>query len=201
MSYFLAPLLSYVLLYKYAMLFAVVFSAAVVLPLPVNTLMVAVGAFASQGYFSFSLSLAVAVAANAAGDLVDYLIVRRYKRLPFLRKRERSPWIVRLEGYVRTHAGFTVFVTRFVGSVSVVTNALAALAGVSVGTFLVFDVLGNLADFFVVTSFGFLVGSYWEQYSGLMSTVGAILLVSLVLFLAAKAVARRRENGREGPAT
>ena len=80
MSNFVALLLSFLLLYKYWALFAVIFVAAVLVPLPTNSVLLAAGAFASQGYFSFWLSLAVAVGANIAGDCFDYFLARRYGR-------------------------------------------------------------------------------------------------------------------------
>lgn len=49
----LSSLPSYVLLYKYVAIALVVYSGAVILPLPANAMLLAVGAFASQGYFSF----------------------------------------------------------------------------------------------------------------------------------------------------
>src|SRR5262249_21568251 len=74
----LNPILSYVLLYKYATIALVVYFAAVILPLPSNAMLLAVGAFASQGYFNFWAALATAVIANTLGDLTDYAITRRW---------------------------------------------------------------------------------------------------------------------------
>ena len=74
----LAALLSWLLLYKYIALFAIVYSAALLLPLPVNATLLAVGAFSSQGYFNFWLSLAIAVTANTLGDLTGYAITRHW---------------------------------------------------------------------------------------------------------------------------
>jgi membrane protein DedA with SNARE-associated domain len=74
----LALILSYLLLYKYLAIFILVFSAAVIIPWPVNTAILAVGAFSSQGYFNFWISLAVAISANVSGDLFDYWLTRKY---------------------------------------------------------------------------------------------------------------------------
>ena len=49
MSSILSPLLSFLLLYKYVGLLVFTFADAVILPLPGNTILLATGAFASQG--------------------------------------------------------------------------------------------------------------------------------------------------------
>src|SRR5271154_2498974 len=68
----LSSLLSYVLLYRYVTIALVVYFSAIILPLPSNAMLLAVGAFASQGYFNFWGALTVAVIANTLGDLTDY---------------------------------------------------------------------------------------------------------------------------------
>jgi len=46
--------LSYLLLYKYVVLFLVVATASFGLPVPATALMMAAGAFIAQGYFDFA---------------------------------------------------------------------------------------------------------------------------------------------------
>src|SRR5271154_1887490 len=74
----LSSLLSYVLLYRYVTIALVVYFSAIILPLPSNAMLLAVGAFASQGYFNFWIALVTAVVANTLGDLTDYGITRKY---------------------------------------------------------------------------------------------------------------------------
>lgn len=47
-------LLSYLLVYKYTILFCVITGASFGIPLPATALIMAAGAFAAQGYLSFS---------------------------------------------------------------------------------------------------------------------------------------------------
>ena len=68
----LGPLFSGLLLYKYVVLFIAVFLAGLGLPIPSGTLLVAVGAFASQDYFNLWISFIVALLANIFGDLSIY---------------------------------------------------------------------------------------------------------------------------------
>ncbi len=144
MSGFAGVLLSFLLLYKYWALFGVIFLACGHRAVPVHTVLLATGAFAGQGYFSFFLSLLVAVAANTLGDAVDYFLARRYGRRALSILHIRLPWYVEhLEAFLTGYPGPTIFVTRFVGTVEEVVSFLSGFTGVSFGTFLIYDVLGN----------------------------------------------------------
>src|ERR1700733_15170510 len=111
----LGAFLSFLLLYKYVALFAFIFTAAVILPLPDNSILLATGAFASQGYFEFWISLLVALVANVAGDLVGYFLAKRWGKAALSRLRVRVPWYIdRLDGYLKKHPRRSIFLTRFV---------------------------------------------------------------------------------------
>ena len=175
MSSVVGVLLSFLLLYKYWALFAVIFLAAVIVPFPSNSLLLATGAFASQGYFSFPLSLTIATVANVLGDCTDYFLARRYGRRMFPLLHTNLPsYIERLEGFVRKHPGPTIFVTRFVGTVEEIVSFLSGFIPVSFGTFLLYDLLGNLLSIWIVLYAGFFLGIYWQDFSGLFSTLGWI---------------------------
>ncbi len=184
MESFLAPLLSYLLLYKYIALFAVVYLSAVILPLPSNAMLLAVGAFSSQGYFSFWVSLTVAVVANTLGDLTDYGIARKWggavvrvlrlNKLLFFRE---------LEQELRSDAAVTVFTTRFAGALSAPANFLAGIALVPFGTFLWCDFLGNVIEPFAALFLGYLAGDHWNNFSGPLSIIAAIVAVLVMLFV------------------
>jgi membrane protein DedA with SNARE-associated domain len=194
MDFLLAPLLSYLLLYKYVALFVVVYSVAVILPLPSNVMLLAVGAFSSQGYFSFWLSLAVAVVANTLGDLTDYVIARKYGDAVVRTLRlNKFAFFLQLEKELRTDAAITVFTTRFAGILSTPASFLAGVAKVPLGTFLWCDVLGNVIEPFVALSLGYLAGDYWTDFSGPLSLIAGIVAVGVVLFVLVR-IYRRMER-------
>jgi len=62
--------LSYLLIYKYAILFSVVFVTSFGLPLPATALIVAAGAFAAQGYFDFWNIFVCVFIASTLGDIL-----------------------------------------------------------------------------------------------------------------------------------
>jgi membrane-associated protein len=182
MNSFVALLLSLLLLYKYWALFLIVFVSAIILPLPTNFLLLATGAFASQGYFSFSISLIVAVGANIVGDCLDFFLARQYGRRVIKMLRIRTPaYIERLEHYVEHHPGPTIFLTRFVGTADPLANVLSGFVGVPFSLFLLYDFLGNLVSIGGVLYAGYFLGVHWQDVSGLLSIVGWILVAFVVI--------------------
>ena len=70
--------LSYLLLYKYTTLFIIVFLAGFCVPIPINILLMAVGALSLEGNFNFYLALVTGSIANLLGDVAALFIFRRY---------------------------------------------------------------------------------------------------------------------------
>ncbi len=183
MSGLFQSLLSLLLLYKYGALFVVIFFSALALPLPISSLLLATGAFASQGYFSLPLSLTVAVGANILGDHFGYFLARRYGRQALKILRIRVPaYLERLERSVVKRPGPAIFFTRFVGATDVLANLVAGFIGIPIGTFLLYDFLGNCASTGGILYAGYLLGTNWQDFSSLFNIAGYILLGLIVIF-------------------
>jgi membrane protein DedA with SNARE-associated domain len=168
---------------------------AIILPLPVNFLLLAIGAFSSQGYFNFWVSLAVAVAGNTLGDLTDYGITRKYGEavIRFLHL-SNSKFFLQLKKELRTDAAITVFTTRFAGSLSSIANFTAGLVEVPFGTFLAYDVLGNFIEPGVALALGYAVGDYWNDFSGTLELLAGIVAVGVIIFILARIYRRMRKS-------
>lgn len=187
----LAALLSWLLLYKYAALFAIVYSAALLLPLPANATLLAVGAFSSQGYFNFWISLAVAITANTLGDLTGYAVTRHWgETVTHALRLNKFRFFDQLAEEFRTDAAVTVFLTRFTNSLSTISNFLAGLVKVPFGTFFFYDLMGNIIEPGVVLSFGYLVGDYWNKFSDTFEIITGIIAVIVVMFVLSR-ISRR----------
>lgn len=183
----LATLLSWLLLYKYVALFAVVYVGALILPLPVNAALLAVGAFSSQHYFNFWLSLAVAIIANCLGDLTGYAVARHWGETVIRALHLNNfRFFGHLAEELRTDAIITIFITRQAGYLSTIANFLAGLVKVPFGIFLFFDFIGQIVEPLVALSIGYLVGNYWSDFSGSFEIVTGIVGVVIVIFILAR---------------
>lgn len=175
-------LLSYLLLYTYIVLFAVVFLAAVALPLPTSTMMLAAGAFAGQGFLSLPVAFAVAMAANISGDLLGYCLARRYgERVVDLLRKKPTVYEHSLDRFIDRHPGAVVFLSRFAGTLDPAVNILAGWAGVPLAPFLWNDFLGNLVAIGGIMYLGYVVGANWLAIVDIVSTAGILIGIAVLL--------------------
>jgi membrane-associated protein len=161
----------------------VVFAAAIIVPFPDSTMLIAAGAFASQGYFSLTLTLVTALIANILGDLVDYTLTNRWGyRIIKEHHIRKMPYFNRVEQFVKSNAGITIFVSRFAGTIGPLVNFLSGLADIPLSKFIFFDSIGNAVDIAALLVIGYFLGQYWQDFSGIVDTVGWIIIVGIVMY-------------------
>ena len=195
MTSLLSSILSYILLYKYATLFAVMVLAGIGAPLPIDILLTAVGAFTNQGYLGFLPALVIASAGNVIGDVIDYFIFRRYGHAVLREKYiSKYSYFLRLERYVQEHAGLAIFVSRFVGILGPLVNFLAGFTKVSAERFIAFDILGNLCETGLLLGIGYLVGDAWSSVSSLVTLGEGLLLVAILIWIVFQAIRKNRSH-------
>jgi membrane-associated protein len=185
MSYFLSGLLSFLLLYKYWAIFIIVLTGGILIPWPTNTLLLATGAFASQGYFNLALAFTIAVIANVMGDSIGYFLTYKWG-FRFIKERHvnRNRYASTITEYMQSHVGLTVFTTRFLGSLDPLTNFLAGLIKIPYKKFVLWSALGNGTDIAVCLLGGYFLGSVWQDFSGITNTMGWILLIVVIINIA-----------------
>ena len=182
MNFLLSGILSFLLVYKYPALFLMVFISAILVPFPVDTTLVAVGAFASQGYFSAIIAFVAAFLGNVLGDITSYVIWRYYGRAIIREKyAKKYKFFPQLESYTRKYAGPTVFASRFVGVLGPIVNFLCGYGRASFDVFLLGSVSGNAVDTAWPLILGYAVGSSWENFSGLVTILGSIIAVLAII--------------------
>jgi membrane-associated protein len=129
------------------------------------------------------------------GDVIDYALARYYGPRIFEKfKINKHYYFERLEHGVREHAPLTVFITRFVGPLDLFVNLFAGSIKISAVTFITYDILGNFISNFAVLTVGYLAGSYWQNFSSLISIAGWILFVIIILFLVIRVFIRRQHR-------
>lgn len=183
-------LLSYLLLYKYAVLFFVVTSASFGLPIPATALLIAAGAFAAQGYFDLYSIFIYGFFASILGDIAGYFISFRYGRNIFIRVGLKglltSPRFQALETLFAHHSTSTIFSSRFLTtSLGPSVNILSGLTKISYKKFLFYDIVGELLYVVLFSGLGYIFSDQWEtisQISGDMSTILVLAILLLVLF-------------------
>ena len=183
MDYLLTSLLSFVLLYKYAAIFVIVFLSGLILPLPSNTLLLAAGAFASQGYMNAAIVFAVALVSNVLGDSLGWALTRFWgTRVITSERLKRYSSLTRVEGFVHEHLRLTIVATRFLGIPGVIVNFLCGLSGVPYRRFVLYDAIGNALDVALFVVLGYALGNFSENFSNIAQLTGWIVLVVLLIF-------------------
>lgn len=186
MSYFFDFLFAYLLLYKYLAIFVLVFLAAVIYFLPTNSILITIGIFTGQGYFSLPLSLTVAVLAASLGDSFDYWLARRYgdRIMAWLLRRRLN--LMAWRAYLDKHGGDLVILSRLTGSTSLATSYLAGWLNFPRSAFIRGSVIGNLLAVLLMFAVGFVIGAHWEsvEESVRLSAVFFIALVILAAWIA-----------------
>lgn len=193
--------LSYLLIYKYAILFLVVFLTSLGLPLPATALIVAAGAFAAQGYFDFWSILACVFVASVLGDLSGYFVSLRYGRVILMRigfgRILSSSNFLALEKIFRNRSITAIFYSRFLLThLGPSINLLSGLSRITPRKFITYDILGEILYAFIFTSLGYVFANQWEMISSISQDVITILVL-IVLLLILFAVLWRMRNGKK----
>jgi len=198
MSYLLTSLLSSLLVYKYVAISLVVFLAGLLVPLPSNTLLLAAGAFASQGYLNAPAVFLIALVSNVFGDSLGYSLTRFWgTRIITKARLDRFAAVEKIEQFVNRHVRLTILATRFIGTPGVIVNFLCGLAGVPYRRFLLYDVIGNALDTALFLVIGYILGVYSESYSYIADLVGGIVLVAALIYLIFKLFLRKDASASE----
>lgn len=198
MSSILALALSYVLLYKYLALFIMIFGAALVLPIPSNVVMIAVGVFCNQGYMDPVASFAVIFLANVLGDLTGYFLTRHYGQSLWQKLIRRQPaYFINLERYIKTSAGWTIILTRFINTVGFAVNLLCGLVKLPFRRFLGWDIVGNILGVSSMMIIGFVFSKYWGQAADFANLFSLGLMFILIISVVIKITSWNRHQPPE----
>jgi membrane-associated protein len=173
--------------------------AFVGLAVPGETAVVVGGVVASNGEVELVPLIALVGLAAAAGDLVSFLIGRRYGPALLERHGERlrldEARIGRVEGFYARHGGSAVLLGRFVGIVRAVSPFVAGTSGLPLRRFVPWSLLGALlwATAFTLVGYGF-SESFAESGDAAARIAVGIALV-LALAYAAFTALRARSGG------
>lgn len=190
-------LLTGLLNYGTTLLFLVLFFAAVGVPLPATMLVIAAGAFASQGFLSAGGATIAAFVGSVVGDQCSYLLGRfAAKRLPATLR--DSPTGVRAALSFARWGGWSVFLSRFLFTpIALPVNLLAGSTRYAWARFSTASVAGEATWIILFGSLGYLFADRWETLSqavgdGLGLVTGAALVAIGIGLLSVRRFRRRR---------
>jgi membrane protein DedA with SNARE-associated domain len=190
MNVILSAILSYLLLYKYTALFVVTYLSSLLLPLPSDTALLAMGAFAGQAYLSIYITISLAFIASILGDLTGFVIARRYGKKFLIKiglsKMLSSKKFISLEKFITNNYGQTIFISRFIGQVGPFVNILSGLSKISYKKFFTYAAIGELANVLMLGIAGYFLGSEWEDFTIVVELIGIGLVVMIIAFIFSK---------------
>lgn len=181
MNFILTHLLAFLIVYKYQSLFAIVFIAAFIFPLPSTWSLVIASGFAAQGYMNIYAVIAIGLIANILGDNLGYFIGRVYGR-KFLYKIgfgwifERE-WFLKLQDNFKNHSGKSIFISRFVTEIGPAVNFLSGIRKIEYKKFLFYEVLGEAIDVLLYSLGGFIFGKAWIYVYPILNKVWILIIL------------------------
>lgn len=190
MNFLLTHFVPYLLLYKYVAVFAVAFVAAVIIPIPSGSVLMATAAFASNGYFNITWVIVISIIANILGDNLSYYLGHKYgkKTLEHIgfRKVLASENFKTVEQRFKKHPGLIVFVSRFEVVSTLSVNLLSGMGKISYKNFLAHEVVGSIAQVCMYAYIGYTFGDNWQLISSvigkLVLTILCIIVVGFIFF-------------------
>ncbi len=187
MDFLLNVILPSILIYKYFAIFLITLLAALALPVPPGAFLMTSAALASQGYFSFFWVVFIGSLGNIIGDNIGYFLAKKYGKYVFykmgLRKSIESDRYKRIEKRLIEHSGFVIFVTRFEVFSNLAVNIMCGISRLSYKKYLIFEVLGEVAQVLLYCSIGYVVGDNWKVINTLMNKSLVYTGLILVMFV------------------
>jgi membrane-associated protein len=191
-DYTLVFLLGYLVFYKYLLIFVVAFLSGLMLPLPVNVLLLAVGSLTGL-YFNFFIAMFTACVANTLGDTGSFLFFRQFGH-KILREKyaSRYKFFTNLEKFFQRNSGLCIFISRIIGVFSTPTDFISGYSKVKISKFMILSFFGNLAFAFIFLSIGHFVGDRWLGAAENVAYVSWGIVIIFTIYIL-KAVLRKEE--------
>jgi membrane-associated protein len=201
-------LLTWLLLYGYPLLFAVVLVGSLGAPIPNNILILAAGGLAAEGDLELPIVLAVVFGAAILGDLAVFAVCRRLGEHAVVRYGARVGLTRDRLAAARTRfgtwVGLSVFLTRWLLTpLALPAGVLAGIGRYSASAFVGCAVAGELLWTAGYVGVGYLFGESWSgildtasDSAGLVAALGvAVLALGLLVYLRAKGSAPSAQPG------
>ncbi len=170
----------------YLLAFATVFLETGVAPfffLPGDTLLFSLGLFAHQGLIRLEIIIPVLIIAGFVGNLIGYYLgsfVREKHHSSRLLRNIPDKYIKKTELFYQKYGSWTILISRFVPVVRTIAPFLAGVSRMNYKRFVALSAIGGVIWASVVTTVGFLFGTYIDVGQIVYLAVGLMLLASIL---------------------
>jgi membrane-associated protein len=150
--------------------------------LPGDTLLFALGIFASQGIVSTGVIIGVLIVAALLGNLVAYYLgsfIRDKRETSKVLRKVPEKYIIKTESFYQKYGSWTVVLSRFIPVVRTVAPFLAGVSHMNYKKYTTFSVLGGTAWVVAVTFLGFILGGQFSISGGFNLAVGLMIAASV----------------------
>lgn len=187
-------LLTQIINYGVPMIGLIVFLGALGVPVPGTLIVIAAGAFSSQGILSWPVAALIGLTCAALGDSLSYGM-GYYARKPMLKRFSgKSAW-VHAEEYFQRWGGMSVFFSRFlITTIAVPVNLLAGTGDFPYKRFILFDLAGEIIWVLGFGGLGYLFSNEWEVVGDFLSNFGGLMLGVVVLGIGVRLTIRWMKN-------
>jgi membrane protein DedA with SNARE-associated domain len=187
MDYLLQTIIPYLLFYKYTTIFVIAFGAALIVPIPSGSILMAASAFASVGYFNIYWVIVLSIIGNILGDNIGYWIARKYGRevlskIGFRRVLESKSFKM-IEDKFNKHPGFIIFASRFEVLSTLSVNLLSGISKTPYKKYLLYELFGSIAQVCMYSLLGYFFADSWESVNTIVGKVSLIVVLILVLVI------------------
>jgi membrane protein DedA with SNARE-associated domain/rhodanese-related sulfurtransferase len=169
--------------------FVATLAARIGAPVPASPLLVVAGGLAAAGQLSLAAVIGVSILANIAGDALWFQAGRRYghRVMRLLCRISLSPdtCVRQSEALIGRWGGSSLVAAKFLPGVSVVAAPMAGALGMSIGRFILFEVVAALVWTGAFLALGMVFSQQIQQVLDVMAGTGAVAFGVLVLVLAA----------------
>lgn len=171
--------------WTYGLLFLVIFAETglVATPfLPGDSLLFAVGAFASRGVLDVTLLIIFLTAAAILGDTVNYWLGNKVGRRAFSGRYRffKKEYLERTERFYERYGASTIVIARFVPIIRTFAPFVAGIGRMTYWRFLLFNVTGGIAWVVIFVLGGFFFGNIPIVKQNFTAAILIIIVVSLL---------------------
>lgn len=187
-------LLTQVINYGTPLFALILFLGAVGLPVGGSFMVIAMGAFIQQEFFTWPDALIFGLLGAIAGDALSFGM-GYYAKDWVQNKFGATPAWVGARRSFEQRGGLAVYLTRFlITALAIPTNLIAGGSGYSFRRFMLYDIAGELTWLAVYGGLGYAFGAQWEAVNEFISNFGGFVLGAVILG-AGIWLARSSQNG------